>query len=430
MTYAISGSKTDTRIKSGPVETPRSGVDDAAQLPPAKNGIAAALRTKSMRAPLFWSAVGRFPLYLVSLALVVFTTSRGASYGSAGLLLACYSLGAAVFAPFVARRVDVHGQTPLLLITGVVHPLALIGFVSTESTSLATQAACVTVAGAAIPPISGCIRALWIAVDSTRQVGFSLEAVLSESFVVFGPLLLSMVLFWGSPATAVVLGGVLAGAGAMGMATTRASRAWRAAAGKRDPLGALRSAGLVRLLVVLMSAAVATGVFNIALPAFARDHGSADSVGLIFGAWGVGGILGGLWYGGRKLRWSAELTFAAGLLVLSAFTGLTLLAWNNWSMGVTLGLEGVLIAPLTAVSYELVARTARPDTVTEAFSWAITVNIGGSAVGAQLGGLLIGNHSTRAALLGAVVAMFVATAVAFAARHRFATVGETSPAPA
>lgn len=381
MSHSTSESKPDTLITSGPVEPPRTGPGNSSELPPAQNRLAAALRNKAMLAPLFWSVIGRFPLYLVTLALVVFTTSRGTGYGSTGLLLACFTLGTAAFAPFVARRVDVYGQPPLLLITGVVHPLALIGFVSTESTSLATQLACVTVAGATIPPISGCVRSLWSALDSTRQVGFSLEAVLSEIFVIVGPVLLSIVLFWGSPATAVILGGMLAGAGAIGLATTRASRTWRATTSERNPLGALRSAGLVRLLIVLICAAVSMGVFNIALPAFAHDHGSTDSVGLIFGAWGVGGILGGLWYGGRTLRWPAELTFAVGLLILSAFTTLPLLAWDNWSMGVALALHGVVIAPVTAISYELVARTARSDTVTEAFSWAITVNIVGTAVG-------------------------------------------------
>jgi predicted MFS family arabinose efflux permease len=426
MSHSTSASKPDTPITSGPVEPPRTGPGNFSELPPTKNRLAAALRNKAMRAPLFWSVVGRFPLYLVTLALVVFTTSRGSSYRSAGLLLACYSLGIAVFAPFVARRVDMYGQLPLLLITGVVYPLALIGFVSADSRSLATQLACVIIAGATNPPISGCIRSLWSAPEGMERVGFSLEAVLSEVFVIGGPLLLSIVLFWASPGAALILGGMLASAGAIGLATTQASRTWRATAGERNPLGALRSAGLVRLLIVLICAAVSMGVFNIALPAFAHDHGSADSVGLIFGAWGVGGVLGGLWYGSRTLSWPAELIFPVGLLIISAGAALPLLAWDNWSMGVVLTFLGVVIAPITAVSYELVARTARSDNVTEAFTWAITVNIAGAAAGAQLGGLLISTYGTWAAFLGAVAALLMATAVAFAVRHRFANLAETS----
>jgi len=426
MSHSTSGSKPDTPTTSGPVEPPRTGPGNSSEFQPTENRIAAALRNKAMRAPLFWSVIGRLPLYLVTLALVVFTASRGSGYRSAGLLLASYSLGCAVFAPFVARRVDMYGQPPLLLITGVVYPLALIGFVSADPRSLATQLACVVIAGAANPPISGCIRSLWSAPGGMERVGFPLEAVLGEIFVIGGPLLLSIVLFWGSPATALILGGMLAGAGAIGLATTRASRTWRAAPSERHLLGALRSAGLVRLLIVLLCAAVSTGVFNVALPAFAHDHGSADSVGLIFGAWGVGGVLGGLWYGSRTLRWPVELTFPVGLLILSAGAALPLLAWDNWALSVALIFLGVVIAPMTAISYELVARAARSDTVTEAFTWAITVNILGAAAGAQLGGLLISPHGTWAAFLGAIAAMLIATALAFAVRHRLESPAETS----
>lgn len=412
----------DTSITNDPVESPGTDPGGSAETPSAKNLLAAALRNKAMRAPLFWSAIGRFPLYLVTLALVVFTASHGSSYRSAGLLLASYNLGTAVFAPFVARRVDVHGQPLLLLITGIVYPLALIGFVSAGSRSLATQVACVVIAGATNPPISGCIRSLWSAPGGLGKVGFSLEAVLGEVFVIGGPLLVSIVLFWGSPGVALILGGTLAGAGAFGLAATQASRTWRATTSERHPLGALRSPGLIWMLIVLLCAAAATGVYNVALPAFTHNHGPSDSVGLLFGAWGVGGVLGGLWYGSRTLRWPVELTFSVGLLVISAGAVLPLLAWNNWSMGVGLVFLGVVIAPVSAISYQLIARTARADHVTEAFTWAITVNIAGAAAGAQLGGLLISADGTQAAFLAAVIAMLMSTAVAFAARRRLAKV--------
>ncbi|WHM37978.1 MFS transporter [Streptomyces sp. BPTC-684] len=424
MTHAVS----DSRPEELSTETD-------SKPPPAGNRFLSVLSDKAMRAPLLWSIVGRFPLFLVTLALVMFATSRGTGYGSAGLLLACYSLGGAVLAPIVARRVDVHGQTPLLLLTGVVHPLALIALVCMAPDARLPQLVCVSVAGATIPPISGSVRSLWSALPTSgREAGFSLEAVLSEIFFIGGPLLLSGILFWGTPATALVVGGVLAGVGAIGFATTQASRNWRAEETESDLLGALRSPGLVRLLAVLVCAAVSTGVFNLALPAFAEEHGSADSVGLIFGAWGVGGVVGGLWYGSRTRDWPAERTLAIGLLLLSALTALPLLAWDNWSIGLALALGGLVYAPVTVVQYELVARTAPSGAITEAFTWVITVNVVGTAVGAQLGGLLVGAYGTWAAFVAAVAALLAGTAVAFAVRHRFTapagTPGSTHPDPA
>ncbi|MGX5213672.1 MFS transporter [Streptomyces violaceus] len=400
----------DTTIPSEPETSPAP--------PSGENRLVAAARSRTMRAPLFWSVVGRFPFYLVGLALVVFTTSKDAGYLSAGMFLGAYSLGTALFAPLVARRVDRYGQTSVLLITGVVYPVSLIGFVTFESGSLAAQLVCVAVAGATVPPISGCIRALWRATDGLEPAGISLETVLFNVFLIGGPLLLSVMLLLGSPGAAIVLGGLLAAAGSIGFATTRASRTQPATPSERDPLGALRSGGLLLVLALVACTAIRTGIYNVALPAFADDHGSAGSVGLFYAAWGVGGILGGLWYGSRNRRWSLKLAVRVGLLVVSAGAALPVLVWDNWSMGLALVVLGSFEAPMTVILYEIISRTARESHVTEAFTWSSTISLGGSALGAQIGGLLITSPGTQMAFLCACAVLLVAVAIAFATRHR------------
>ncbi|GGY63470.1 MFS transporter [Streptomyces omiyaensis] len=407
-------------------EPPQTPEDRVPEPRTAKNPFVAVVHDKVMRAPLFWSAVGRLPLYLISVSMVVFTASRGLSYFSAGLLLSGYSLGGAALAPFVARAVDRYGQPPVLLITGAVYPVALIGFVAADPEAVALQLVCVVVAGAAMPPISGCIRSLWSAPGNTERVGLSLEAVLGEVFVIGGPLLFSLVLIWGGAGSALVVGAVLTSVGAIGFAATRASRDRKVApvTGKRDPLGALRSPALVRLLVLLLVAGCATGAYSVAVPAFVETHGSAGDIGMVFGVWGVGGILGGIWYGSRTLRRPSETVFAWGLLALAGASALVLAAWDNWSMGVALVVLGLLQSPVTALSYELISRTAREGYVTEAYTWAITVSVGGSAIGSQLGGLGLGAYGTSAPFLGAVVGMLVVAALAFGARRLFAAPAE------
>ncbi|MGW1296638.1 MFS transporter [Streptomyces sp. NPDC002533] len=395
--------------------------DTSPELSAEENQLLAALRSKSMRVPLFWSVVGRFPFYLVGLALVVFTTSNDTGYLSAGLFLGAYSLGTALLAPFVARRVDRYGQTIVLLATGVVYPMSLIGFVTFESGSTAAQLACVAVAGATVPPISGCIRALWRGTGGLEPAGISLETVLFNVFLIGGPLLLSVVLLLASPGAAIVIGGMLAATGSIGFATTRASWTHPATpSGARDALGALRSEGLILILALVSCTAVRTGIYNVALPAFAEDHGSASGVGVFYAAWGVGGILGGLWYGSRSRRWSVQVSVRVGIIVVSAGALLPVLVWDNWSMGLALVVLGSFEAPMTAILYEIISRTARATHVTEAFTWSSTIALGGSALGAQIGGLLLTALGTQMAFLCAFTALLVAVTIAFTTRHRLA----------
>ncbi|MFI6683247.1 MFS transporter [Streptomyces sp. NPDC050485] len=401
--------------------TTPSDADTSPELPAEENQILAALRSTSMRAPLFWSVVGRFPFYLVGLALVVFTTSKDTGYLSAGLFLGAYSLGTALFAPLVARRVDRYGQTIVLLATGLVYPVSLIGFVAFQSGSMAVQLACVAVAGATVPPISGCIRTLWRGTEGLEPAGISLESVLFNVFLIGGPLLLSVMLLLASPGAAIVIGGVLAAAGSIGFATTRASRTQPATlSGARDPLGALRSEGLILVLALVACTAVRTGIYNVALPAFADDHGSASGVGVFYAAWGVGGILGGLWYGSRSRRWSVQVSLRVGMVVVSAGALLPVLVWDNWSMGLALVVLGSFEAPMTVILYKIISRTARATHVTEAFTWSSTISLGGSALGAQIGGLLLTSPGTQMAFLCAFTVLLVAVTIAFTTRHRLA----------
>lgn len=418
---------TETPANNDSPVAPGIGLDPAAELPRAKSWLVAALSDAAMRTPTFWSVVGRFPLYLINLALVVFTASRGSGYVSAGLLLGGYSLGTAVFAPLVGRCADRYGQTPVLLMTGIVYPLALIGFVVLVSGPLAAQLACVVIAGATTPPISGSIRSLWSANKGKEHVGLSLEMMLGNVFLIGGPLLLSVMLFCASAGVALVIGALLTGAGAIGFAATRASRTHPATPSARDVLGALRSAGLIQVLIVLGFSGLDAGIYNVALPAFAAGHGASGDVGFFFVAAGVGGILGGLWYGRRKLRWPTELCFALALLIMTAASVFPVVAWDNWSMGGSLLLIGASEAPVTALSYGLIHRAARANYVTEAFTWAITVSIACAALGAQLGGILISDQGTPAAFAAAVAAMVIATAIAFVVRHQFTAAARLSP---
>ena len=67
-------------------------------------------------------------------------------------------------------------------------------------------------------------------------------------------------------------------------------------------MGALSSPGLRTLVAALMITAVALGVLEICIPAFAEEYGSRSDSGWLFALWALGSLMGGLWYGARRWR--------------------------------------------------------------------------------------------------------------------------------
>ncbi|WP_433570171.1 MFS transporter [Streptomyces sp. CA-251247] len=392
------------------------------------------LRHRLVQKPVLWGVIGRLPLYLVSLSLTLHLLDEGLGYASAGIVLAAYTVGTATIGPVIARRIDRHGQPTILVLTAIVHPLALVGSVYAVSGPWALELLLTFVAGGTIPPVSQVIRALWSTLPLSRDersTAYSLESILAELFVIGGPLLLSLLMMLGDAGTATVVGGVLAGLGGLGLATTKASRQWKPEpAAHRDLLGALRSRPLLILLLVIALSALSLGVLNLALAAFTEHHGSAGDVGFLFGASGVGGAIGGLWFGSRSFAASKghQLPLACVAFTLAAAAPLP--AWDTWSMAVAMALLGSSIAPLTAILYELVGSAALQGTVSEAFTWVLTATTAGGAVGSQLAGVLIGRFGWSAGFVLAVLSGCCATLLAFAVRHRMVAVAEAGPSRA
>lgn len=361
------------------------------------------LRQRGPRTAMAWSILGRLPLYLMALAVALLSIERRDGIVVTGSLLAAYSIGSAVTSPLVARWMDRRGQTGPLVTIALVH-VASVSTFSLVVLPTGWQITLMAVAGASIPPTSASVRALWGTLplgEHGRRGAYALEAVLGELFVIAGPLGLSAALLVSTPAVALVVGACMTAAGALGLATTSVSREWRAdeIEGGRHLLGPLSRPAFVGLLAVLLTAATAAGTFSLLIPLFAEGQGASDQAGLLFGSWGIGSVVGGLWFGRRKPS-SRPITrqFLVGLVLVTVGLALPLLANDVATMVAALAIGGIAIAPMSIVEYELVQRLAPAAYITEAFTWLQTANVGGSAIGAQITGLVVASYGLHAGL--------------------------------
>ncbi|HLM50374.1 MAG TPA: hypothetical protein VK279_07490 [Solirubrobacteraceae bacterium] len=380
--------------------------------------------------------VGRLPLGMQALALILLARDATGSYGAAGAVAASAALATAAFGIVQGRAVDRLGQTRVLLACTGVYAASLVALVAAAhaGAGVVALAALAALSGASLPPLSACMRALWPCLAGSAAPGpapagreardraalieaaYSLESILQEGFYIAGPLIVGALVAAASPAAAVLTMAGLSLSGTVLFATSPLSRAVPGGRRTGSRTGALASAGLRTLVLATVPVGLAFGALEVALPAFAEDQGNRAAAGLLFATWGVGSVVGGLWYGTRRWRRSpgerlplAAMGLALGFLPL-------LLAGSTGAMAALLPLAGLAIAPTFTTSYTLIAGLAPPGTETEAFQLATSAVIVGVSLGNAAAGAIVDGAGVDATLLAAAGAGALAASVAAAGR--------------
>jgi hypothetical protein len=178
-------------------------------------------------------------------------------------------------------------------------------------------------------------------------------------------------------------------------------------------------------MTVMVLLAVAFGLLQVAITAFAAHNGAPGAAGVLLATWTSGSLAGGLIAGGQEWGTSVERRYVLLLLLLAAAFSLLLLPATNLQMGALIVLAGLPIAPWLACTYLLVDRLTPTGTVTEAFTWILTGFLSGQSVGASLAGVLIDASGPRMALVAAAVSLALAAVIAVG---RWSTFADPDPA--
>ena len=377
------------------------------------------LSAPGARALLASSIIARLPLAMVSIALLVHVQQITGSFALAGLVGGAYAVCGAVAAPVLGRLVDRRGQTAVLVVGSLVTGAALIaaGIVPSDTPPV-VLVGLAAVAGAAMPPVEACVRTLLPTVaaqPSDLPRLFAFESTTLELTFVFGPpIALGVGVVW-STGGALVLCGVVVAAATLLFARQRPSRAWRADAGVRRPrTGALREPAICALIGLGLGTGAVFGATEVGVTATAHALSSSAAAAPVLALWGLGSLLGGI----VVTRSGGAPTSARGLVALltalAVGHGLLLLGTTSLLLlSLIILLAGATIAPTVAAIYAMVGRAALAGTETEAFSWLITAETAGAAVGAAVGGALAQSQGPSAvfAFAGLAGGVTVVTAV-------------------
>lgn len=378
------------------------------------------LRVPGVVRLLLLGVVARIPMTAAGIVLLLHVEATlGRSWLEAGLVGAATTVGAAVGAPWRGRMVDRLGLRRALAPSLVVQTLVWGTAPMLPYEALLGAAA---LGGLFALPIFTVVRqSLSVLVpERQRRTAYAVDSVGVEASFMVGPAAGVLVVTQVSSSVAIVavgVGTVLAG---LLLAAANPPTRSEQVAGRRvgadvdhadavahvAPVGAAGvergllpqdgapvaearrpwvSANLLAVLAAAMGATVVLAGTDVGVVAALREADAIAMTGLVFAAWGVGSITGGLVYGAvtRPVH-PLWLLLALGLLTVPIG-----IATTPWALALAILPAGALCAPVISSTAEAVARLVPEESRGEAMGWhgsALTV---GSALGAPLAGAAI-----------------------------------------
>jgi MFS family permease len=372
------------------------------------------LAHRDFKSVLVASIVGRLPIGVTGLSILLLAQGVTGSFVRGGAAAAAYVVGLACFAPILGRIIDRSGPRAVLVWCAWAFPASLVALVAAvhlDPASAFLALACAFAAGANFPPITVCMRTFFrrrLAEESLLATAYSLEAVLIETIFIAGPVLVAFFVAYASASAAVLFAALCGLTGTLLFLRSAALRTWHIETRVRDTrFGPLGERGFLPLFLVVLGYSGSFGLVEIGVTAHAAEAGNPALAGILLGLMSVGSAVGGLAYGSRSWRLALPRQFAVALWLLGIGVALLAIPMNAWLFALLSIAAGIVMAPTLTIQSMLVARIASPEHLTEAFTWSSTGLLAGVGMGMAAGGWLVELWgSTAAFVAGAIVAVF------------------------
>lgn len=386
------------------------------------------LRTPHTALPLLSSFIGCLPITMLSLGVLLLMQSSTGSFAQAGVVSGALSAGNGLGLMVQGRLIDRHGQTAVLIISGILCGGALVALTlsATRAAPLAGLIFLAGMAGASIPAVITCMRVLTpelLLAPDLRTTGYAMLGTQFQLAMVTGPLVVSALLLIATPAYAVLIAAGLAVVGGVVFAATPASRRWRPARpapsehGSRARPLAVLTPGLLTLLSANFAVGLAGGLASVAVAATAVTAGVASLAGPLFAAQSTGDIVGGLTYGGRRWRLLVPYRLMACQSATVIGTGLlALMTGHPLAMLPLMFAMGLFQAPGAIASSTLLDVVVRKGALGSSYTSMVAAGLAGNAIGNSVGGAV--QHATSTRMLFAIAAGTTAAALGQTYRRR------------
>jgi MFS family permease len=362
--------------------------------------------------------VGRLPISMEGLGIVLLVVAVTGSYGYAGAVAGATTIANAVGTLAQGRYIDRLGQgrllPPLILAWGGSLGL-LVAAVHGDWPRWVVFGFAILV-GLTLPPVGTCVRARWSHVlDDPREVqtGYALESVVDEAVFITGPILVTALATAWDPVAGLAAAVIAGVGGTLFLASQRSTEppghpvVREVADRPRMPWRTV-----VPLAVVSLALGSLFGSAEVTTVAFAQEAGHEGVTGVLLAFWALGSLLAGLVTGAISWRRGTAYRLKVGTAALALGMAPLVLIEPIWLMAAALFLAGFAIAPSLIATMSHIEQTVPAARLTEGMSMIHVGLAAGLAPGSALAGVVVDAAGASPAYLVSVCAGVVATLAA------------------
>lgn len=345
--------------------------------------------------------LGRLPLSMGGIALVLLVVGYTDSYGVAGSVDATWALTGAFVAPLIARLVDRRGQLAVVGPQILVHIVAVVVLVSciVFGAPRWTWYLAAGVAGAALPTMGTLVRARWTYVLTAGplvRTAYSWESVVDEVIFVIGPPMATFCSVGLGAAQAMLFTMVLGATGTAGFLAQRRTEPPPSPAETHTGPAVWRMPGIVPLMGTM---AVLGGVFagvEVAVIALARGEGRTAVAGIVLALWSLSSMIAGLIVGGLRRNPPLGRQLLIGTAVLLALLLPLPFTTGLGPVTVLLLLDGFAVSPALIAGFALAEQLVPPSRLTEGLALIVASLSVGFATSTAVTGIAVDHRGPHA----------------------------------
>jgi MFS family permease len=349
--------------------------------------------------------VGRLPLSMAGLGMLLLVQADTGSYGVGGSVSAAYMVANAVVAIPLGRLVDTQGQGRVLSLSALVFGGAMVLLVVTVQADLpmATTYAAAVLAGASLPPIDACVRTRWAHVLDTSdevETAYAFEAVVDEAVFMTGPIVVTLLGTLVDPVAGIAATVVAGVGGSLAFAVQRGTEPpAHPRDGSTGPRVPLPWRTLAPLTVVCVALGLMFGAAELITVAFASDHGARSASGVLLALWALGSLLAGAATGAIRFRRGLGQRVLWGSVGLVVAMAPLALVQDVALMGALMLVGGLAIAPTLIATTAMIEQVTPPARLTEGMALLQTGLVAGVAPGAAVAGIVVDHAGSSPAYL-------------------------------